>query len=244
MMSHFKTKSTLVMILLSLCYFAGCVDTSVQTIPSSVNYQSQLKVVNLISGAGTATLSLNGQALGTAAFGDEVPGASSDFLTVSSGSKTLAATFTSAANQSYQFAATTDYKMRIFLVGTAASNELVATAQRYIWETKNSAGSANLYPADTGHVAFFNGSPDAILNGVTAIETALNDTIVISLGGNLEMGDSRGYSKLKAGNYSFDVKYNDSLHAVFTKSIVAKSRYSAVLYDVAASLKNIVLTDD
>jgi len=222
-----------------IVFIAGCVDTSVQSIPSSINYSSQIKVVNLVSGAGTATLTLNGQSLGSAEFGNEVPGAQSDFLTIPAGSKTLKASFTSAANQNYQFAATTDYKIRIFLVGTAASNDLFSSAQRYIWQTKNSAAGKNLFPADTGHVAFFNGSPDAVLNSVT-----INDTLPITFSSPLEMGDGSSYIKLKSGSYSFNVLYNDSLHTTFNYTLGAKDRYTAVIYDAAASIKNTVFIDD
>lgn len=240
---HHKAKAYLAMTIFSILLINGCVDTSVQTIPGSISYQSQIKVVNLITGAGTATLSLNGQALGSADFGNEVPGATSDFLTITAGSKTLSASFASAASKTYQFAATTDYRMRIFLVGTAATNELIASSQRYIWQTKNSAGSSTLFPADTGQVAFFNASPDAKLNSVTAISTA-SDTVAITFSGGLETGKLNGYKKFKAGTYAFDVLYNDTLHTTFTKDLTAKSRYTAVIYDAAASIKNSVLTDD
>lgn len=240
----YKPKLLLVVSICMIIFIAGCVDTSVQSIPSSVNYSSQIKIVNLVSGAGTATLSLNGQALGSVDFGKEIPGAASDFLTVSSGSKTISATFASAAAKSYKFAATTDYRMRIFLFGTAASNDLYSSSQRYIWQTKNSSGAGDLFPADTGQVAFFNGSPDAKLNSVTAIATPGTDTVSISFGGGLETGKFDSYKKFKAGTYSFDVRYNDTLHVTFSQALSAKGRYTAVMYDVAASLKNSVLTDD
>ena len=226
-------------IICTIVFIAGCVDTSVQSIPSSINYSSQIKVVNLVSCAGTATLTLDGQSLGAAEFGKEVPDSLSDFLTIPAGSKTLKASFTSAANQNYQFAAATDYKIRIFLVGTAASNDLFSKAQRYIWQTKNSSNGKDLFPADTGQVMFFNGSPDAVLDSVF-----INDTLKIAFSSPLEMGDGSSYIKLKSGSYSFKVIYNGSLHTTFNYNLGAKDRYTAVIYDAAASIKNTVFIDD
>ena len=91
------------LVTISICavvFIAGCVDTDVNPIPPSIDYQSQMKVVNLVQGAGTATLTLNGQSLGTVDFGSETPGSSSAFLTIPSGSKTVAASFASSCGSS------------------------------------------------------------------------------------------------------------------------------------------------
>jgi hypothetical protein len=235
----YKTKLLMAISICTFIFIAGCVDTSVQSIPTSIDYSSQIKIVNLVSGAGTATLTLNGQSLGAANFGSEVPGSSSAFLTIPSGNKTLAASFTSAANKNFQFAAATDYKIRVFLVGTAASNNLVSKYQRYIWQTPGSANGNSLFPADTGWVSFFNGSPDAALNSVT-----IDGTTTIEFDSPLAMGDSAPYLKLKSGSHSFNVLYNDSLHTTFDYNLGAKGRYTAVIYDAAASIKNAVFIDD
>jgi len=232
----------LTMSIWTVVFIAGCVDVSVQPIPNSVNYSSQIKVVNLVSGAGTATLTLNGQSLGSVDFGSEVPGPQLTFLTIPAGSKTLSASFTSAASKDFQFAATTDYKIRIFLVGTAASNDLVTHTQRYIWQTKDSDNGKALFPPDTGQVTFFNGSPDAVLKSVT-INNA-TDTTTITFDSPLEMGDGAPYIMLKSGSYSFNVLYNDSLHTTFDYTLGAKDRYTAVIYDAASSIKNTVFVDD
>ena len=233
----FKSRLLLAIGICTVVFIAGCVDTDVNPIPSSIDYQSQLKIVNLVSGAGQATLTLNGQSLGTVDFGSEVPGSGSAFLTVGAGSKTLAATFASATSQSYQFALETDYKYRVFLVGTASSNNAVRVAQRYIWQTKDSQNGAKLFPADTGWVAIFNGSPDAVLNSVS-----INGTST-SLG-NLVSGKGYKYIKLAAGNYTFDVTYDTDQHITFDYTVASKGRYTAVIYDAAASIKNAVLVDD
>jgi len=237
----YKTKLLLAICIFTLIFVEGCVDTSVQSIPTSIDYSSQIKIVNLVSGAGTATLTLNGQSLGTADFGSEVPGSQTAFLTIPSGNKTLAATFATASSKNFQFAAATDYKIRIFLVGTVSSNNLVSNYQRYIWQTPESANGSALFPADTGQVAFFNGSPDAVLNSVT-IQGASDTTVEFV--SPLAMGDGVTYTKLKSGSYTFDVLYNDSLHVTFNSTLNSKGRYTAVIYDAAASIKNAVFIDD
>lgn len=233
----YKTKLLVAFGIITVVFIAGCVDTNVNPIPDSIDYSSQIKVVNLVSGAGDATLSLNGQSLGTAAFGTEVP-ASSGFLTIPAGSKTLTATYSVAGgNETYQFATATEYKIRAFLVGTSAASEVVLFHQRYIWQTKDSDYGKTLFPADTGWVAFFNGSPDAVLNTVSinGDETDL---------GGLSAGNGYKYIKLPAGAYTFEVTYNDTLSTSFTYDVASKGRYTAVIYDASASIKNAVFVDD
>lgn len=234
----YKTRLLIAIGFISVLLIAGCVDTSINPIPDSIAYSSQMKVVNLVEGAGQATLTLNGQPLGTAAFGSEVPGSGTDFLTVPSGSKVLAASFTSAANNTYQFAATTDRKFRVFLVGDATKNSAVIMTQRYVWQTKDSQEGATLFPDGSGWVAFFNGSPDAVLNSVNIDGTTTNFT------GGLAMGQGKGYVKLAAGSHNFVVTYNNNQTLSFTYNVASKGRYTAIVYDVAASIKNAVLVDD
>src|SRR3970282_2928283 len=83
----------LTMSIWTVVFIAGCVDVSVQPIPYSVNYSSQIKVVNLVSGAGTATLTLNGQSLGSVDFGSEVPGPQLVFSSISGCTYSLVVTF-------------------------------------------------------------------------------------------------------------------------------------------------------
>jgi hypothetical protein len=233
----YKTKLLMSMGIFVVVFITGCVDTSVQSIPSSIDYSSQIKIVNLVSGAGTATVTLNGQSLGTVDFGSEIPGSQVAFLTIPAGNKTLNAVFATDTSD-YLFAAATDYKLRVFLVGTSASNELFTQYQRYIWQTPGSANGSALFPADTGQVAFFNGSPDAVINGVTIGDTS------ITFDSPLAMGDGTSYHKLKTGSFAVDVLYNDSLHVTFNYTLESKGRYTVAIYDAAASIKNAVFVDD
>lgn len=231
----------LVFVFLTAIFFAGCVDTSVNPIPSSINYSSQMKVVNLATGAGSATITLNGQSLGTVTFGGELPGSQAAFLTIPSGSKTLVASFDNSTSKSFRFSATTDYKFRAFLYGSTTDPDgpsLVVVNQRYIWQTKDSENGAKLFPADTAWVSVFNGSPDITINS-------------ISIGGNdnefdtpLELGKNSEYLKSASGNYTITITYNGTETLNFTADLSAKSRYTIVLYDTSANLKYAVLLDD
>lgn len=224
-------------------FIGGCVDIGVQTIPDSVNYYSQVKFVNLIVGAGTTTLTLDGQSLGTADFAGEAP-SSSGFMQIPAGNRVLNISYNDAVagiDTTYdsRFSAGTDYRIRIFLTGTSASNELFSIYQRYIWQTKDSEHGRALFPADTGQVAFFNGSPDAVLSGVAIMST---DTLEVEFA--LEMGDSQPYMNLPAGSYTFDISYGDDSHTTFTYDVQARSRYTVITYDMEASIKTAVLVDD
>lgn len=235
----YKTRLLLAIGFISALLIAGCVDTSVNPLPDKIEYSSQMKVVNLVSGADQATLTLNGQSLGSAALGSEVPGSGTDFLTVLSGSKTLISNFSSASIDTFKFAAATERKFRVFLVGDVTDNSAVIMTQRYVWQTKDSQEGTALFPDGSGWVAFFNGSPNAVLNSVTIDSTKTTFT------GGLAMGKAKGYIKLAAGSHDFELNYDNNKTLTFTQNIASKGRYTAVVYNpVADSLTTVVLVDD
>lgn len=246
----YKTRLLIAISVLTVVFIAGCVDTSVDPIPNSVDYSSQIAISNLVTGAGAANLTLNGQALGTVAVGSEYPG-QLPFLTVPSGNKVLSVSFATAASKEYRFAATTDYKQRIYLVGTAAKSEVFRVAQRYIGQTKDSPTDASLYPADTAWVALFNGSPDAKINSLTISGKKTTFTAP------LVKGQGVPYTKLAAGSYdfSFNITFKVALTdttsmdstmntAPFNYTVVSKAKYSVALYDSANNLQHAVFIDD
>lgn len=235
----FKNKLMMLLLFGIMVYIGGCVDTSEQIIPDSINYTSQIKIVNLVSGGGTATLTLNNQSLGTLDFGNELPGSTAAFLEVPSGNKVLSVNYSADSLREYRFAADTEYKLRVYLVGAPGSAQVVKNLQRYTWQSKDSQNGSQLFPADTGHVAFFNGSPDATLNSVT-----INGTDVIEFESPLSMGQFYPYTKLKAGTYSFALTYNDTLTTTLDYTVGAKGRYTLIVYDNASSLQKKVLVDD
>jgi hypothetical protein len=234
----YKHLLLLVFLYFTAVFFVGCVDTSVNPIPDRIDYSSQMKVVNLATGASSATLTLDGQSLGAVSFGGEIPGSGSGFLTVPSGSRNLVASFDNGQSKTFRFSAATEYKFRAFLIGASTNPSLIVVNQRYIWQTKDSENGQKLFPADTAWVSIFNGSPDIVINSVE-IGTELNEFETA-----LETGKSSGYLKNAAGNYTITITYNDTETLSFAYSLSARNRYTVALYDAAAQLKYAVLLDD
>ncbi|GMU95399.1 hypothetical protein [Ignavibacterium album] len=234
----YKTK-LLSLFISSVVLVSGCVDVSNQLVPPSIDYSSQIKIVNLVIGSGTTSLSMNSQSLGSVDFGAEVPGPGSAFLTVPSGSKTLVATFSDNSTKSYQFSLSTDYKYRLFLVGDLTSSDASLIAQRMIFQTKDTQSGSSLFPDGKAQMMFFNGSPDASLNAVVFNSDTINFETPIG------QGESTSYI-LVDGNadYNIQVIYNDSLVVAFSQNLVSRNRYTAVIFDQSSSLKNAVFLDD
>lgn len=234
----YKHLLLLVFLYFTTAFFVGCVDTSVNPIPDRIDYSSQMKVVNLATGAGSATLTLDGQSLGSVSFGGEIPGSGSGFLTIPSGSRNLAVSFDNGQSKTFRFSATTEYKFRAFLIGASTNPSLVIVNQRYTWQSKDSENGQPLFPADTAWVSVFNGSPDITVNSIE-IGTELTE-----FDAPVETGKSSGYVKNAAGTYNIVITYNDTQTLTFNHSLNSKSRYTIVLYDEAAQIKYAVLLDD
>lgn len=234
----YKHLLLLVFLYFTTVFFVGCVDTSVNPIPDRIDYSSQMKVVNLATGAGAANLTLNGQSLGSISFGGELPSGSSPFLTVPSGSKTLVASFDNGQSKEFRFSAVTDYKFRVYIYGPSNNPSLAVVNQRYIWQTKDSDKAGNLFPADTAWVSVFNGSPDITINSIE-IGTELTE-----FDSPVETGKSSDYVKSAAGTFDITITYNNTETLTVNYSLNSKSRYTIALYDESANLKNAVLVDD
>ncbi len=224
-----KVKYLLVLCSGLLFFVTGCVDTSVQTIPPQIVYNSQVNFTNLVTGGGTATLSLNGQSMGTLGFGEETGN-----KTVQAGSKTLSVNYASASDQQYQFSTETDYKFRIFIVGTGASSTVIKNTQRYIDQTPD-------IPSDSALVTFFNGSP-----GDTVLSFDITGPQAANTGSGLTLGDFSSTSTFAPGDYTVNVTYAsiDTLSKTFNYTIEKAHKYTAVVYDTLSTLKFKVFTDD
>ncbi len=229
---------------MALAFFiVGCVDTSVQPIPSSFNFRSEVALVNFAEGVGAADFSMstaNGETIsfGTLGFGE----ASSAFLDVPAGSKTL-----KFNSESYKFNTEIDKKIRLFVVGTSADRKVVKFTQRYTFQTADDPSNNFLYPENMAGIALANGSSDAVVTKIHAVSSDV-DTM-ISLPSPLELGDIASYRYLKAGTYTLEIiaegSAGDTVITSFqTPSLSSKGRYTAAIYDVKASLKNKVFTDD
>lgn len=236
-MIQFYIRNKLLLILPIVAFvFYSCVDTSGPVIPSSINYNSQIKVVNLVTGSGSISFTLNSQALGNANFGEETP--TGEFLTVPSGSKSLKATFANSSTKTYQFAAPTEYKFRVFLFGDLTNSEAKVLTQRYIWQTKNSQEGSPLFPDRKGQILLFNGSPDAVINALVVG----NDTVNFS--NPLTLGSSTSYYAFNSGNHTIKIIYDSTSVLTFDRYLGSKNRYTVAVYDSASNLKFNVFLDD
>ncbi len=224
-----KVKFLLVLCSGLIFFIPGCVDTNVQTIPDEIIYHSQVQITNLVAGAGSANLTLNGTSFGTVGYGED-----SDNMTVQAGGKTLDANFANAGNKSYIFSTESDLKFRIFLIGTSASTTVVKKEQRRI-------DAVPVIPADSALVTFFNFSP-----GASVLSLLISGPQSASVGSAIEYGDNSSTLTLLGGDYTFDVTYadGDTLTASFDYTISASHKYSAVIYDTLSTLKFDVFTDD
>lgn len=236
-MIQFYIRNKLLLILPIVAFvFFSCVDTSEPVIPSSINYNSQIKVVNLVSGSGNTTFTLDNKALGNANFGEETP--TGEFLTVPSGSKSLKATFANSSTKTFQFAAPTEYKFRVFLFGDLTKSDAKVLTQRYIWQTKNSQEGSPLFPDGKGQLLLFNGSPDAVINSLIVG----NDTVHFS--NPLALGSSTPYYAFNSGTYTIKIIYNNTSVLTFDRNLGSQNRYTIAVYDSASSLKSNVFLDD
>lgn len=225
-------------------FFVSCVDTGVQPIPSSFDFQSQVAIVNLADGINTADFTLTTHSgenisFGAIPFGEQN---SEGFKNVPAGSKTL-----SFNSESFKLNTEVDKKMRLFAVGSSTERSVVKFTERYTFQTKDDPSNNFLYRNDTAAVAFANGSTDLVITGIHAVSGT--DTTALEL--SLELGDISGYQYLKAGNYSLDIFTNnssgdgDTLISTFQAgNLAAKGRYTAVVFDKKVSLKSKVFVDD
>jgi hypothetical protein len=232
-------------------YFIGCVDTSVQNLPTSVDYHSQVQIVNLASVSGSATVDIINAdgtmdgSTGQLNVGGAYPGDGQPFMDVPSGTKTFNVTFAnnSGMNTSFKLTIDSERKIRLLLYNPdSSSTTLVKADERYTFQEKNSDNAGNLYPADSASIGFFNASL------VTVDSIYLQDApLDVS---SLAVGKGVGYMIFNAANYTITFKQDTTDVGgdpnLATASINAQSqgRYSAVLYGTKGNLQAKVYTDD
>ena len=248
-----------------LAFVVGCVDTAVQPLPTSIDYTSEVSVVNLTAGTGTATISVynakvNADSLtnnlllteidyskaaisANVDLGSTLP--DNGYQELPAGGKAIVVSYTNSAYKD-TFKLTTDsqYKMRIFIVGDTAAGTRTAikSAERYTWQTPSSTDGAQLFPADSGWLRVFNGSPDG--SGAVSVDVrdAVKDSSYDAADVNFKSVSS--YFKLPSGNnFNLIVTAGSTVDTVaFTPA--SQKRYTAVVYNYAASLLVKILTDD
>ena len=222
----------------------GCVDTSVQPIPSTLDYRSEVKIVNLAPDIASADFSMTTHAgetisFGTIAYGDESAGAYKD---MPAGSKEL-----KFNSESLKVNTEVDKKMRLFVVGANATDrDVIKVNQRYIFQSKDNSADSSLYRADTAAIAFANGSTDLAITKIKAVSGDVDTTLAIALG----YGNVANHQYLKAGDYTISIISNnmagdaDSVMTSFQANLAAKGRFTAIVYGSKASLQSKVFTDD
>jgi len=240
MLKNSKIQILLILSLGIVLFLAGCVDTSVNPIPSSLNYRSQVKVVNFATGVASATIKLQDKSGSVTSFGAVAYGAENGggFKDIPAGNKTLL--FNNG--ESYKLSADTDIKMRVFILGSSSDRRVAKLTERYIFQTKDSPNSENLYPSDSAAVNFMNGSSDASIDGFIA--TAQGGDTTVTFSAALESGHAVSNVKLKAGSYDFYVLSAGDTLATFKTVLGARSRYTAAVYGSSTTLKGKVFKDD
>jgi len=240
-------------------FFAGCVDTGVNNIPQSLDLRSEINIVNLTVGSGTATVKVYGSIadpdalsqdslaskydvsktqINTAiAFGNET-----GYKNLPAGSKMIIVNYSGIAKiDTFKLVANTNYKLRMFLFGNSSGRSLVKSTERYLWQKPGSSEGASLFPANKGFVKIVDASPDA--DDIVSVDIMSSDTVTVALG--LSFKDIGSYIELKSGtNYTFTLLSSSGTLSTFTLSPSSKGRYTAIMYDAAATLKSKVFTDD
>jgi hypothetical protein len=171
-------------------------------------------------------------------------GAADAYRSIPAGTKAIIATYTGfpAEKDTFSLTTETDYKMRIYLVGdgTATGIEAQKAAERYIGQTPNSSQGASIFPAGFGWIRLINGSADDTVTTIKIKGGSVDSTITATV---LYKGGTK-YHQFAPGTYTLSFwNGSDSLASV-TKSLASKGRYTALIYDLKASLKTKVLTDD
>ena len=180
-----KIKLSIIVGVSLLAFIVGCVDTSVQPIPTSIDFYSDINVVNLTVGTGADTVRvysakvnqdslaagvllntidyMNPVMSGTLALGSALPG-SDTYKQLPAGGKAIIVTYQNIGyKDTLRFSSDSQYKMRIFIVGDTSKGgrDYVKATERYIWQTPGSSEGAQLFPSGSGWLKVFNGCPDS-----------------------------------------------------------------------------------
>ena len=98
-----KVKFLLILCSGLIFFIPACVDTGVQTIPYSIDQRSEVSFVNAVTGGGTASFTIDGNAL-TVDFGAE-----SNAYNVPAGSKNLSVNFAAGGTGTYNFSVDSEF---------------------------------------------------------------------------------------------------------------------------------------
>ncbi len=91
-------------------YLVGCVDTTVENIPQTLTYKSQVRFVNSVQGV-DATITIDGSQVASVQSGK-----TSSYTVVNSGSRNISAKYTSGPNVQQVLSLDTDSKITVTIV--------------------------------------------------------------------------------------------------------------------------------
>jgi hypothetical protein len=246
-----KIKLSIIVGVSLLAFVVGCVDTAVNPLPTTINYQSEVSIVNLADSlTGTATINLYGsvvdqdslalnvlatkidyssaQISGTGAPGSTVP--ASTYQSIPSGSKAIVVTYSLVAyKDTFRLATDSQYKMRIFIVGdtSAGGRSYVKSDERYIFQTPGSTDGASLFPSGSGGLKVFNGMIAADTVSIKSMEIK-GGAVDTTFGKDLAFASNTSYMQLPSGNYMLYVTTTNTADSVaFT--VGSMHRYTAVI---------------
>lgn len=207
---------------------SGCVDIDNPNI-SVVDFRSEVRFMNLAVGVGAATeIRIDNVNYGRVNFEEAGP-----YVDIPSGSRILRIAYDGVTDSLQKFFET-DRKTTLFIVGDSTAREHPSAIERYIFEAPG--------VADTALVRVFHGSPD-----VGGLSIAAEDTAgTISLTTDLRYRLATGYSKLSPGSsYSFLImEGSDTLFNSIEYQFTSNKRYTIVIYDMKASIKQKLFEDD
>jgi hypothetical protein len=258
-----KIKLSVIVGVSLLAFVVGCVDTAVQPIPTTIDYKSDVNIVNLAAGTGVATVNVyhaivdqaaldtnslattinysSATMSGTADLGSTLP--ASSYQEIPSGGIAIVVSYANiAAKDTFLLSADSQYKMRMFIVGdtSAAGRALIKSDERYTWQTPGSTEGAQLFPTGSGWLKVFNGSPDGTVS--VDVQDAATDSSFDAA--DVGFSSAAGYFQLPSSkNYNLIFTAGSTVDTVaFTPG--SQKRYTAIVYNYAASLQVKVLTDD
>ncbi len=232
-------------------FLAGCLDTSVENIPDSFDFHSQLKIVNLASVTNAQSISVfnkEGTEVGsfTIGLGQEFPAEGVPFMDIPSGSKTFVVHFAGSPNDTLRLSLESERRIRLYIFNPdTVTTDILKSTLRYTWQEKNSENGRGLFYPDSASVSFLNGTVDATIASVIAqsidIDTLIHFEEALVVGGSSSL-------MLKApANYTlYFLSDADDTLSILTLNANALSRYTTVLYGSQGSgtLTSKVYTDD
>lgn len=246
-----KNKFLFSIIIGLILIWSGCVDTSVENIPDSFDFNSQLKIVNIASATNAQSITVlnkEGVEIGTfqIALGQESPAEGEPFMNIPSGAKTFIVHFASSPDQTFRLSLESERRIRLYILNPdAATTDILKSDLRYTWQVKNSVNGRGLFYPDSASVAFLNGTSDATIASVIAQSTEI-DTL-IHFDEALVVGGSSSLNLKAPADYTiYFLSDTDDTLSTLTLNANALSRYTTVVYGSqgAGTLTSKVYTDD